>query len=138
MKVLIDHQIFISQRYGGISRYFSILLKNSKDYSLSLVRFLSINAYLNDTLVGRTYNRSKGRLRSVIYLLIRSINVFVSSIHIVLGRFDIYHPTYYGTFGVRYLRNKRLVVTVHDMYLVGWCVHKQLVSILCGLSGFGN
>ena len=49
MKIVFDHQIFYSQRYGGISRYFrelSLHLARAADTRVAVVATFHINAYL--------------------------------------------------------------------------------------------
>ena len=49
MKVLFDHQIFSSQRFGGVSRYHAELFREFDrcgDPAWSLPLFFSNNAYL--------------------------------------------------------------------------------------------
>src|SRR6185437_14563156 len=49
MKILYDHQMFLEQKYGGISKYFCELIKNipaNTDYELSVL--FSNNQHLKD------------------------------------------------------------------------------------------
>lgn len=47
MKIIFDHQIFSSQRFGGISRYHVELIKNL-DVQWDIPFFFSNNFYLKD------------------------------------------------------------------------------------------
>ena len=54
MKIVFDHQIFYSQRYGGISRYFrelSLHLARAADTRVAVVATFHINAYLRRNAV---------------------------------------------------------------------------------------
>jgi len=118
MKVLYDHQIFTSQIYGGISRYFFELIKNFKNdneirYELSLK--YSNNCYLKKlnnlpykTFLGKYSFRGKHRLLNI-------LNKRVSKKYISKGDYNIFHPTYYDPYFVDYIGNKPFVLTIHDM-----------------------
>jgi len=51
MKVVYDHQVFFNQKYGGISKYFSCLLKglNNLSLNLELVAYFSKNINFQET-----------------------------------------------------------------------------------------
>lgn len=109
MKVLYDHQIFSSQKFGGISRYFVELMSNLPediDFNNSLV--LSENEYLKNATKGikRGINkRIPGAYR---------LNRLKSSFDILSGRYDLFHPTYYNPYFLKHLK-RPFVVTVYDM-----------------------
>jgi glycosyltransferase involved in cell wall biosynthesis len=118
MKVLYDHQIFSTQIYGGISRYFIELMKNIENdngikYDLSL-RY-SNNHYLNE------YNDLKYKpffknftFRGK-YRLINILNKNISKKLLIKRDYDIFHPTYYDPYFLNILNNKPLVLTIYDM-----------------------
>jgi len=118
MKVLYDHQIFTSQIYGGISRYFFELIKHFKNdneikYELSL-RY-SNNYYLKElnNLTHKTFLenysfRGKNRLLNI-------LNKKVSKEYISKGDYDIFHPTYYDPYFLDYIGRKPFVLTIYDM-----------------------
>jgi glycosyltransferase involved in cell wall biosynthesis len=116
--VLYDHQIFSTQIYGGISRYFIELMKNIENdngikYDLSL-RY-SNNHYLNE------YNDLKYKpffknftFRGK-YRLINILNKNISKKLLIKRDYDIFHPTYYDPYFLNILNNKPLVLTIYDM-----------------------
>jgi glycosyltransferase involved in cell wall biosynthesis len=118
MKVLYDHQIFASQKYGGISRYFYELTKelnNTKDIEINISLLLSNNYYLSDKQYTKHYEllptwNFKGKRRF--------FNLF-NELHTVnklkKQNFDIFHPTYYDPYFLKHLNNKPFVLTVYDM-----------------------
>jgi len=118
VKVLYDHQIFTSQIYGGISRYFCELLKNSKnddeiEYKLSLK--YSNNYHLKELnhLPYKTFFENysfRGK-----YRLLNILNRKVSKKYISKGDYDIFHPTYYDPYFLDYIGRKPFVLTIHDM-----------------------
>ncbi len=121
MRVLFDHQIFSSQKYGGISRYFSELMKNFPvSHSFKLALIFSDNYYLNEkTSNFRTKNilpdkRFKGKyfLKKRLY----DLNQCYSKFCISKNDFDLFHPTYYDNY-FESVAKKPYVITVHDLIL---------------------
>ncbi len=117
MKILYDHQTFTLQKYGGISRYFYEMIKylsaNSSDVGVAL--YFSNNHYISDN---NTIKHFKF-LKQYEFRGKQRLNMFVNklySIYIVKQQiFDIFHPTYYDTYFLDYIKNKPFVVTVYDM-----------------------
>jgi glycosyltransferase involved in cell wall biosynthesis len=118
MKVLYDHQIFGSQVYGGISRYFFELMKQFKEigepeFELSLK--YSKNHYLNSARLenGKAFfdpGWFKFRVRR------KSIINKAKSRRAILGhRFDIFHPTYFDPYFLDYIGDKPYILTIYDM-----------------------
>ena len=118
MKILYDHQIFSSQIYGGISRYFFELMKNFENdnrikYDLSL-RY-SNNYYLNkyNDLKYKPFFKNftfRGK-----YRLINILNKNISKKLLIKGDYDIFHPTYFDPYFLNFLNNKPFVLTIYDM-----------------------
>ncbi len=91
LKIIYDDTIFNLQKYGGISRYFSEVIRRMKG-----------NAGI-DVSVFRGF---KGKLSRLNYIF--------SDYKINNDRYDIYHPTYYS-YSVKKRRPIKTVVTVYDM-----------------------
>lgn len=136
MKVLYDHQIFEHQNFGGISRYFSELIKEFKigqDVSPTLSLKHSNNVHLKESLPdvsveplrnyshflpklnfkGKTclfnfYNKTLGRNHSL-------VNLSNSQGMIDEENYDIFHPTFYDDYYLNQELKKPLVITVYDM-----------------------
>jgi len=116
MKVLIDHQIFSWQRYGGISRYFANLyqgLNQIPGVSCRVGALYSANEYLKDeplllnNIIGSSiFNADKDK--------IYKWNRRYCRWNIRQNNFDIFHPTYFDPDFIKYLR-KPFVITIHDM-----------------------
>lgn len=116
MKVLFDHQTFSLQRYGGISRYFANLHKgiNSVPRNSSRIAALySDNEYvkeehflLSNALGEGLFAGKKKRCYAW--------NRRYSRWNVRLGNYDVFHPTYYDPYFIKY-SDKPYVVTVHDM-----------------------
>ena len=112
MKILFDHQIFSSQRFGGISRYHVELIKNL-DVQWDIPVFFSNNFYLKEIKKVPEFLPSKnfqGKNR-----ILEIINRIKSLSALCRGDFDIFHPTFYGTYALPFLKNRPLVMTLHDM-----------------------
>ncbi|MHC6204332.1 glycosyltransferase family 4 protein [Breznakiellaceae bacterium SP9] len=129
MKVLYDHQMFGNQNIGGISRYFSELLKFNPTAELSL-RY-SDNVYLREPcfkkykVLSKNYEyerffpnfkfKGKGRLFRYCNNIFQNINQAVSINCLKKSDYDIFHPTYYDPYFLKYLQGKPFVLTIHDM-----------------------
>jgi glycosyltransferase involved in cell wall biosynthesis len=116
MKILYDHQIFTGQKYGGISRYFielySYLLKTGTVKPKISVIY-SENAYFQAMFPKRSVlpkrnfpGKSTG---------IKLINDYYSKECLIKGNFEIFHPTYYNPYFLKFLKTKPYVLTVYDM-----------------------
>jgi len=130
MKVLYDHQIFEMQKFGGISRYFSELIKTNPSAKLALkytdnlyfdedhcklFKLLPKNEPQYDNFLFGLNFKGRGRLFRC-YKKIRQKNNISKSINYLNKLdFDVFHPTYYNTYFLQYLKNKPFVLTVHDM-----------------------
>ena len=112
MKIIFDHQIFSSQRFGGISRYHVELIKNL-DVQWDIPFFFSNNFYLKDIKTVPEFLPAKnfrGKKR-----ILERINRFKAISAIKSGDFDIFHPTFYASYALPYLKSKPMVLTLHDM-----------------------
>jgi glycosyltransferase involved in cell wall biosynthesis len=135
MRILYDHQIFYRQNYGGVSRYFCELMNQFSTYPdisfLLPLRFvqndnLSQFPQLNNYWSGR-YNRlynnnflssvqKKIRFNALNFGLNFLINNQGESIRLLKKQdFDVFHPTYYEPYFLKYLQKKPYVLTVYDM-----------------------
>ena len=130
MKVLFDNQIFKAQKYGGISRYFTELFKrfNGKEnleYEMPIRD--SDNEYLKKIPPFSNIDLSRKKLlpniNSKLRRVLNKINdTFdkdsnINRVKKALKKqdFDIFHPTYYSSYFLKYLKNKPFVLTVYDM-----------------------
>lgn len=116
MRILFDHQKFSMQRYGGISRYFANLNKglNSRPgISSKIAALYSENEYVKDEPFILNNGLGKKKLAGR-YEKIYKWNRRFSRWMIRMGRYDIFHPTYYDPDFLKYIK-KPFVVTVHDM-----------------------
>ncbi|UFH54471.1 glycosyltransferase family 1 protein [Spirosoma sp. KNUC1025] len=115
-KVLIDHQKFSTQKYGGISRYFANIIQGIKrtdtiTYQLGVLH--AKNHYIQSepllikgNLSDRVLNRNDRYDYQLNQLYCRRL--------LTKSDFDVFHPTYYDPYFIKELR-KPLVITIHDM-----------------------
>lgn len=118
MRVLYDHQIFVDQKYGGISRYFYELLHyyhNDDDIETHMSLALSNNKYIERKEFTSHHNflpnlnfRGKGRI-------IKSVDKLFTIKNLCVKDYDIFHPTYYDPYFLKYINSKPFVLTVYDM-----------------------
>jgi glycosyltransferase involved in cell wall biosynthesis len=117
MKILYDHQTFTLQKYGGISRYFYEMIKylSSNNNNIEISLYFSNNHYISDNKTIKHFkflNQYEFRGKQRLNMLLNKIY----SIYILKKqRFDIFHPTYYDTYFLDYIKDKPFVVTVYDM-----------------------
>lgn len=114
MKVFYDHQIFSWQKYGGISRYFTELMAHLEDFGITYENSLLLSDNIHIKLLKKCSNgvslpQFKGKIRT--YNAINKIN---SINKIRKSEFDIFHPTYYDPYFLKYLKGP-FVLTVHDL-----------------------
>lgn len=127
MKILYDHQIFTSQKYGGISRYFYELIHyfNKKtDNEVSTSVLFSNNYYISDNKDVKHMNflphyEFKGKHR-----LMAPFNKMKSILKIKKQNFDVFHPTNYNPYFLDYIGSKPFVLTVYDM------IHEKFTKIV--------
>jgi len=124
MKVLYDHQIFERQVFGGISRYFFELMnryyqKQALTVKLSLI--YSDNHYLRGAPFSRHLSSRQipplpgERGRDLRRNLLINANFHWSRRQISRGDYDLFHPTYYDPYFLKYLKGRPYVLTVYDM-----------------------
>lgn len=130
MKILFDSQIFKAQKYGGISRYFTELFKyfnhiNGVDYELpirdteneylkKIKPFSEMNLFRNNLFKNFNFRLSR-LLNKIIDRFDKNSNINRVKKILKEQNFDIFHPTYYSTYFLKYLKNKPFVLTVYDM-----------------------
>jgi len=118
MKILYDHQIFSSQKYGGVSRYFYELIKKiniKNNVSILSPIIFSNNYYISDKkdvehIRFLPNNNFKGKQK--IILMVNKINMIIN---LMRQKYDIFHPTNYDSYFLSYISTKPFVITIHDM-----------------------
>lgn len=106
MKIIIDSEIFTSQKRGGISRHFSNLIssfKSRENFSIHLNSFFHTNLHLKEERIGHYINY---RLRK----LIRILHFFQ---RLIPPKADIIQFSYYPKNVIK--RKIPIVTTAYDM-----------------------
>ncbi len=120
MRILFDHQIFSLQKYGGISRYFYHLLHEAekKNGDIILPIYFSNNDYLRKLSKSKPKSFLPDTHLGIKHKIIdknerknwEQIRNYLKN-----GEYDIFHPTYYDPYFLKYLDDKPFVLTIHDM-----------------------
>ena len=137
MNILYDYQAFTMQNFGGVSKCFAELISNlpqNINYKLGIKE--SINIYLKennlDDNISFTFKgiddficKKQFRGKYHLFHLYNTINPWNNytinknkqySIALLKeSRFDIFHPTFYDPYFLKYIGNKPFVLTIHDM-----------------------
>jgi glycosyltransferase involved in cell wall biosynthesis len=117
VRVLYDHQIFSSQPQGGVSRYFSELLKHGPAAGVEACcgwRFTS-NRYLQEWDPARFHDwwpsvSFKGKAHITGFL-----NRGRSMDDLKSDPWQVFHPTYFDPYFLPRLGGRPFVLTIHDM-----------------------
>ncbi len=117
MKVLYDHQCFVQQQYGGVSRYHYQLIKELnklKNVNARLSLKYSNNFYINKD---ESFDVKKFFPNHKFYFK-RTILDFINRIStnriLDEGDYDIFHPTYFNPYFLNHINDKPFIVTIYD------------------------
>lgn len=117
MKVLYDHQCFVQQQFGGVSRYHYQLIKELnklQDVEAKLLLKYSNNFYVN----GDTSLRVKKFFPNKNFYFKRTILDYINRLSTIpslkKSDYDIFHPTYFNPYFLNHLNNKPFILTVYD------------------------
>ena len=123
MKILYDHQIFYP-RYGGASKYFSMLISSLPRDIWQTTALFSSNEYVKATNIFKTYPYLfKGQA-----LICEYLNRIYTKYCINRQDFDIFHQTNFGTYCLKDLKDKPMVTTYHDSNLSTLDPHPKIVA----------
>jgi glycosyltransferase involved in cell wall biosynthesis len=125
MKIVLDPQIFNSQKYGGISRYyteiFSILSKKPK-VIVSVPLYITNNVYFNQSSLISVKQKRNSRIIKILSFFgisTRSRVKKASFAEVIKSvshkNFDLFIPTYYNPYFLEYINSTPFVLTVYDM-----------------------
>ena len=117
MKVVYDAQIFLLQKYGGVSRYFlelynEIKMDNSNNISAEFQVLFSQNYYLEQG-IGKKMTSSSIIKNKYFNKILKMLNQIYLNLFLIGEYESIYHPTWNN---LKYIPKKtKIVITVHDM-----------------------
>ena len=116
MKIAFDHQIFTTQKYGGVSRYIVNLSKELLflNQDVKIFSTLFINKYLNT--IEKKYIKGYGPLLypEKFSKLLMFINNYTTKKEIIKWKPSVIHETYYSKI-ITSNFNSPKILTVHDM-----------------------
>lgn len=117
MRILIDYQILVDQKYGGVSKYtynlYSRLLKRS-NVKVKIPVLCSRNYYFKDVI--RPLKNHRILDVKIIRWTVKIINSIKTVLYYLISKIDIYHPSFYGIYLFPFIWKKtKVVVTIHDM-----------------------
>jgi glycosyltransferase involved in cell wall biosynthesis len=126
IKILLDPEIFITQEFGGISRYYTELynaLENNPETQIISPILYTDNIHFKESpLFEKSYQKKNDILVKCSKLLRgyspRKLKKKSKKEAISLLKkqeFDVFIPTYYDPYFLPYIENKPFVLTVHDM-----------------------
>jgi glycosyltransferase involved in cell wall biosynthesis len=116
--VLFDDEIFSTQVYGGISRYFTELIKGLVDiadmdvqlpFGLTVNRYLAGSGHFGGRMLGGGFVVPGGRTMT------RMMNRRAMARALARNNYDIVHATLYDPTLSNRIGRAKLVITVHDM-----------------------
>lgn len=118
MKVLIDHQIFSYQKFGGISRYFYELIhqfETLEEIDYELASAYTKNYYLCASDPSKYYRLPVNIPEQARLFLEYQINAMKSKSSLKRGNYSLFHPTFYDPYFLKYIGKKPFTVTYYDM-----------------------
>ncbi|CAN5196380.1 glycosyltransferase family 1 protein [soil metagenome] len=116
MKILYDHQAFTASRFGGVARYFYNLMValRQKGVETKLAIRFSNNVYLQNSPWFRTQSFRYFLGYMPTSMLFSQINRLWSSVQLMRNDYDLFHPTFFHPYFLKFIGNKPFVVTYHD------------------------
>jgi glycosyltransferase involved in cell wall biosynthesis len=118
MNILFDHQAFSMQKYGGISRYYAELLNQNKidrQNKINLASIFSNNEYLSNDPDNKKIDTSSFYSFKGKKTIENWLNKQYSLYELRKKSYDIFHPTYYDTYFLKYIKNKPFTITFYDL-----------------------
>lgn len=119
MRVAYDAQIFLAQRYGGISRYFyeiATRINEQDDFDARIISPFSINKYVpnSNLFFNNFYLNGGGKFSEISNLISRGLGSMMCDISLRRFNPQIIHETYFMPFGMGPKKIPR-VLTIYDM-----------------------
>ena len=119
MKVLYDHQIYSSQVYGGISRYFYELINRFDDDDEKITPLLDVRFSNNYYIRNLAALSPHYFLKNLNFRGKNRILEWINRMHTVSllkkNEYDLFHPTFYNPYFLEHLNDKPFVLTIMDL-----------------------
>jgi len=116
MNIFYDYQVFLSQKFGGPSRYFIELSKNINQLNCKSIIYspFFINKYLKDENNKNVEKKIFLPKKAKLNFFFNYINTKLTKKYLKSKKFDILHPTYYDIKKYSDLKIPK-VLTVYDL-----------------------
>lgn len=116
MKIAFDNQVFDSQPYGGISRYYSVLAQEllKKKQDVGIFPGIHCNNYLANLPEGVVRGLKVNKYPPMSARAFQFFNHYLANLQINKWQPDIVHETYYSAIP-KWKIKAPLVTTAHDM-----------------------
>lgn len=116
MRILYDNEIFLIQKYGGVSRYYFEMIRRMPDFNTEVLLYMGrfINEYGLENFKDKFNVYDGSKIKHVPNTKLISIRLQKPFFERFANRqkFDILHQTYFGDINVK-VKHKR-IVTVYD------------------------
>lgn len=122
MKLFFDNQIFLSQNFGGISRYYTEIiscLRKDPSVRVQYNLWLCENVHFKERKLPMKVGgllpdfSFKGKGRIINFLLYQ--NKYRQNLLLQKRRYDVFIPTYYDPYFLEHIGDIPFVLTVYDM-----------------------
>ena len=118
MKIAFDHTIFLIQKYGGISRYFTEITKHlKKKQNIKILCPIYLNNFIDeiDEIKDETFKIKKiKKIPRYCTKLFNKFDFLVNSIYLYQWKPNIIHKTYFNDFEYKN-SNAKKVINVWDL-----------------------
>lgn len=130
MKILFDHQIFSSQVFGGVSKYFAEIISRMPKDSWMTSAWLSNNEYAKyHHLFRMTTFFPNWKFRGKNRLMVE-IGKPYSNYIMKKGNYDVVHQTNFDTYLIKSIGTKPMVTTYHDVnFLTEQNYNKRMIKL---------
>lgn len=115
IKVMFDYQAY-NQRIGGVSRYHTKLMQHLSEYGIDpvLPKILTDNLYIKQ--LGIPHRQfSQWRFGKYRQRVMAWVNQQICKRAICKNNYDVFHATFVNPYYESCIKNKPIVVTVHDL-----------------------
>jgi len=128
MRVLYDHLAFMRTHYGGIPTYFVELIHTF--YINNMVHVSLVDSYCMNVDYQNLFPSKKEsvswKFQDYVYSHCQKMTGINPSSHLPIARktdinllnsgdFDVFHPTFFNPYFLKYLHGKPFVLTIHDL-----------------------
>lgn len=118
IEILFDSQIYDLQKFGGISRLYIDIANglNTNEIYKNYTGFGSAKGKYQEFLCGFSINKTDNEYFKTFNNADNGLSNFENSVKFLKnGDFDVFYPTFFFPYFMKYIGNKPFVISVHDM-----------------------